>query len=82
MLTNYNRWVFENKKSECVETLREWIIEEAEFYTVAAETLCGIAGRRREGVQTFFGQTGHQERQRYWNANIAEKIPSVALQRV
>ena len=57
MLANYNRWVFKHKKSECVETLREWIIQEAEFQTVAAETLCGVAGRRREGVQTFFGQT-------------------------
>ena len=57
MLANYSRWVFEHKISECAETLREWIIQEAEFQSVAAETLCGVAGRRREGVQTFFGQT-------------------------
>ena len=57
MLANYNRWVFEHKKSECAETLQEWIIQEAEFQTVAAETLCGVTGRRRERVQTFFGQT-------------------------
>ena len=57
MLANYNRWVFERKKPECVETLREWIIQEAEFQTVAAETLCGVAGKRRERGRTFFGQT-------------------------
>ena len=45
MLANYNRWVFEQKKVECVETLREWIIQEAEFQTVAAETLCGLTGK-------------------------------------
>ena len=62
MLANYNRWVFEHKNSECVETLPEWISQEAEFLNVAAETLCGVAGRRREGVQTFFGQKDYQER--------------------
>ena len=38
MLANYNRWVFEQKKVECIETLCEWIIQEAEFQTVVAET--------------------------------------------
>ena len=59
MLSNYNRWLFEHKKPECREKLQEWIIQEAEFQAVyvAAETLCGVVGRRREGVQTFFGQT-------------------------
>ena len=57
MLANYNRWVFEQKKVECVETLREWIIQEAEFQTVAAETLCGLIGKRRDSSHTFFGRT-------------------------
>ena len=56
MLANYNRWVFERKKVECVETLREWIIQEAEFQTVAAETLCGLIGKRRDSSHTFFGR--------------------------
>ena len=41
MLANYNRWVSENKKSECVETLREWIIQKDEFQTVV-DMLIGI----------------------------------------
>ena len=53
MLANYNRWVFEHKKVECVETLHEWIIQEAEFQTVVAETLCGLIGKRRDA---FFGR--------------------------
>ena len=56
MLANYNRWVFEQKKVECVKTLREWIIQEAEFQTVAAETLCGLIGKRRDSSHTFFGR--------------------------
>ena len=56
MLANYNRWVFEQKKVECVKTLREWIIQEAEFQTVAAETLCGLIGKRRDSSHIFFGR--------------------------
>ena len=42
---------------ECVERLHEWIIQEAEFQTVAAETLFGPPGKRRDSSHTFFGQT-------------------------
>ena len=41
MLANYNRWMFEHTNVEYIETLCEWIIQEAEFQTVAPETLCG-----------------------------------------
>ena len=56
MLANYNRWVFEQKNVEYIETLREWIIQEAEFQTVAPETLCGLIGKRRDSSHTFFGR--------------------------
>ena len=55
MLANYNRWVFEQKNVEYIETRREWIIQEAEFQTVAPETLCGLIGKRRDSLHTFFG---------------------------
>ena len=57
MLANYKRWVFEHKRPESVGTLRERIIQETKFQTVAAETLCGVAGEHIEGGRTFFGQT-------------------------
>ena len=57
MFASYNRWVFEHKKPDSVETLRKWIIQESEFQTVAPETLSGESERCREGKQTFFGQT-------------------------
>ena len=56
MLANYNRWVFEHNKSECVETLHQWIIKEAEFQTVAAETLKGLGSRQKDS-HSFFGQS-------------------------
>ena len=39
MLARYHRWVFQNRKQESVETLRYWVIQEAEFQTNAAETI-------------------------------------------
>ena len=31
ILTTYHRWIFENRKNESVENLREWAIQESEF---------------------------------------------------
>ena len=31
MLATYHRWIFENRKNESVEVLREWAIQESEF---------------------------------------------------
>ncbi|XP_061190177.1 uncharacterized protein LOC133198039 [Saccostrea echinata] len=42
MLSTYHRWVFEKQKTESVEILREWIIQESEFRTVANETVYGL----------------------------------------
>ena len=61
MLTAYHKWVFENSKCECVDTLRDWVIQEAEFQTIAAETLRGVSssGHQRRG-QTYFGTKWNQ----------------------
>ena len=60
MLAQYHRWVHENQKAENVETLREWIIQEAEFYTIASETLRGVSnspsGAQRR-TQSFFSDS-------------------------
>ena len=42
MLASYHRWIFENNHLESVETLRDWIVQEAEFQTIATETIKGI----------------------------------------
>ena len=46
LLTNYHRWVIDNKRKESVLTLREFVLREAEFLSVASETIHGIATRR------------------------------------
>ncbi|PFX13818.1 hypothetical protein AWC38_SpisGene22068 [Stylophora pistillata] len=63
MLAQYHRWVYERNKTECVETLQEWVIQEAEFRTIATETLRGVS-RSSSGMQrkdqTYFGQPRQQ----------------------
>ena len=45
MLAHYHRWIHENGRWQSVETLREFIIQEAEFQTVASETIHGLSKR-------------------------------------
>lgn len=42
LLSTYHRWVYEKKTTESVESLREWILQESEFRTVANETVYGL----------------------------------------
>ena len=71
MLTQYHRWIFENHKDESVMTLRTWVLQEAEFRTIASETVHGFTGRmasnaparpvpRYGNQRTFFGETKDQ----------------------
>ena len=67
MLARYQRWMFENSKEESVISLRTWVLQEAEFQTIASEKVRGVEGklsveptrsRPRHGNQrTFFGET-------------------------
>ena len=67
MLARYHRWIFENSKEESVIELRTWILQEAEFQTIASETVHGLMGSfteptsqpaaRYSNQQTFFGET-------------------------
>ena len=59
MLAHYHRWIHENGRWQSVETLREFIIQEAEFQTVASETIHGLSkrGHKKNSGVTFFGNT-------------------------
>ena len=67
MLSSYHRWIFEKQKRESVETLREWVLQEAEFQTKALEAVHGLTnpkqGRlevrkfKRDNPHTFFGRS-------------------------
>ena len=66
MLAAYHRWIFENRKKESVEVLREWAIQESEFHIRALETIQGMNSEKSEGritrgnPRTFFGRSGPQ----------------------
>ena len=51
MLSTYHRWIFERQKRESVESLREWVLQEAEFQTKALEAVHGLADIRQENVE-------------------------------
>ena len=50
MLASYHRWIFENNHLESVETLRDWLVQEAEFQTIAAETIKGIMNQKKISI--------------------------------
>ena len=63
MLTRYHRWVYENKETESVITLRKWVLLESEFHTIAEETIHGLTrtniqkpwkGSKSEHNRTYF----------------------------
>ena len=43
MVTQYQRWVKENGKIESIEVLRDWVVKEAEYRTVAHEAIRGLS---------------------------------------
>ena len=42
MIADYQRWIFEKKTRENLESLCEWLLRETEFLTVASETIKGL----------------------------------------
>ena len=47
MVAQYHRLIFEHKKDENVETLRSFIIQEAEFHIAASETVDGLRLKKK-----------------------------------
>ena len=47
MLSSYHRWIFEKQKHDSVETLREWVLQEAEFQTKALEAVHGLTNPKQ-----------------------------------
>ena len=38
MIKSFRRWIFENRRVENVESLKDWINQESQFQTIACET--------------------------------------------
>ena len=71
MIADYQRWIFEKKTSENLESLCEWLLRETEFLTVASETIKGLIPRSRE----FYLQTHYGESLGRGNDKIRQKSP-------
>ena len=63
MVARYKRWVDENGGNESVEVIRQWVNREAEYRTVAAETVRGIGYRQQITAQTHHGQSARSKKQ-------------------
>ena len=73
-LAHYHRWMSENGHWESVETLKEFIVQEAEFQTMASETIRGVntasksfeqkRNRKDSERSTFFGRDKKTESHR------------------
>ena len=50
IVTQYLRWIFETQRRESVETLREWVLQESEFQTVASEAINGLTAKAKTYV--------------------------------
>ena len=85
MLANYHRWVYDNNVTQSVATLRQWVILESEFQTVASETVHGVTGKMSDAqttppkqgqrnTRTFFGDSRHNRTKRRSAVRFVEQI--------
>ena len=73
LLAQYYRWIKENQKHESLEKLKDWIAEEAEYWTTAAEIRNGIGSdtktrekkvpwkQREDSAKSFMSTSGGVE---------------------
>ena len=57
MLADYRRWLFDKSKLETVQSLRQCLIRETEFLTIAAETIKGL-GLLKDNRQKHHSMSG------------------------
>jgi len=61
MIRDYQRWLFENRRREDVDSLKDWLKQESEFLMIASETVQGLSNatfgqNRRSSAQSFHGR--------------------------
>ena len=82
MLTHYHRWVYENHKTESVEALQEWVVQETDFQIKALETVQGLPRKgemKNEGKKlshTFFGRSGSNNQVETYSGDRSCKLCS------
>ena len=80
MISRYERWRFEHEMDENVESLKEWVLKEAEFSQIAFEVnVCLDTGHshtlghtpKKEHVKTYFGEISPRQRSKSKSVNFA-----------
>ena len=66
MLAAYKRWLYEKCKPESMESLKEWLLLESEFQTIAAETIHGVGARKKttKDGSSFFGNNAAEQQKK------------------
>ena len=76
LLTQYQRWVFEQGKPDSVESLKTWVCREAEFQAIATETIKGLGANHQDSPSsTRRREPARPHRRTHFTAN---KQPSAA----
>ena len=81
MLTQYQRWIFEKRRQASEETLRESIIMESEYRTVAHEAVYGFQETNKQsGRMTYHADTAWAcckicgRKDRVWQCYISKNM--------
>ena len=80
VLADYRRWLFNKHKLETVQSMRQWLIRETEFLTIAAEAIKGLGppkDNRQQHHSSIFveNQQRHQKKSRQKCPQCKEQHP-------
>ena len=79
MLSNYLKWIHEKQRTESVLSLRDWIIQESEFYKIAFETAKGVTSNPRV-EKTFYSQSNRKNNCCICNAKHSPSVCPIFLE--
>lgn len=63
LITNHQRWLFENGRDDVVEALCEWVCDEAEFEMVTSETAQGLFNSFPQSVKNYNRNCNQKQQQ-------------------
>jgi hypothetical protein len=63
LITNHQRWLFENGREDVVEALCEWVCDKAEFEMVTSETAQGLFNSFPQSVKNYNRNCNQKQQQ-------------------
>ncbi|XP_053406667.1 uncharacterized protein LOC123558187 [Mercenaria mercenaria] len=70
LLARYHRWIGSSGKKESLEQLKDWVIQESQYLTIASETIHGL---RSENEKKYSPKSSARTRSYYANPQIEKK---------